>query len=89
MITRMLRSSNPVDSVIVFNLVSEPHSDNPDGECQDIAIAELHLTDLVSNSIDEPNVQLLKIPVWDVDGERVMGSLEVLISGCALLRRST
>jgi hypothetical protein len=84
MISRMLRSSNPVDSVIVFNLVSEPHSDNPDGECQDIAIAELHLTDLIS---DDTDVQLLKIPVWDVEGESVMGNLEVLVRGCGVLKR--
>lgn len=89
MIKRMLQSSNPVDSVIVFTIVSEPPADNSEGECQDIAIAELHLMDLVAPAGEGADSQLLNVSIWDVGGEAVMGTLEIVAGGCSLLSRLT
>lgn len=84
----MINSSDPADSVIVFTLVSEPPEDQvleheQAAECLDIAVAELHFSDLLSSKSNSAEVT---VPVWDLDGEVLLGKLFLSVSGCRVLQ---
>ncbi|KAJ3384351.1 Protein fantom [Lobulomyces angularis] len=82
----MIFSSDPGDNLIVFTVVSEPEQierEEEVGDCMDIAVAELHLPDLLEHVGNEA---LLNLPIWNVDGEILLGTLEVKIEGCDVIR---
>jgi hypothetical protein len=85
---RLLNEDEPNDSIILFTIVSEPPPSEDDDdddevvECQDIAVAEISLLDVMREREDATRITAT---LWDMSGELRLGTITIAFQGCDVL----
>lgn len=76
-----LASEDLTQSSLIFSVVSEPTE--PNGDCEDFAVAEMNLQDLINSRSDWSRKEL---NLWDIKGDLLVGKLWVSLVGWELLQ---